>query len=149
MLDIEKLEEMRSKGLINQQEFEAQEKALFNKTMREVDGKKVAKNGIIYILLAWFLGAIGLHNFYAGYVGRGITQLLMTLLSWLFMFIPLLIVAIWVFFELLFVGKGANDLPFRGNRGVILGLKIIAVLWLFLGLYYGEAYFYSEEMIVG
>lgn len=148
MLDIDKLQEMRDKGLISQQDFVEQEKALFNKAMRGAENDRLAKNGIIYIVLAWFLGVTGLHNFYAGYVGRGVAQLLMTLLSWLLMFIPLLIVAVWVFFELLLVNKGANGLTFKGNRGVIIALRMIAVLWLVLGLYYGNAYFYSEEIVM-
>lgn len=40
-----------------------------------------SKNRLAFILLGLFLGYFGVHNFYAGYVGRGIAQLLMTVLS--------------------------------------------------------------------
>lgn len=39
------------------------------------------KSRIVYIILAAFFGAIGVHNFYAGFVGRGVVQLLITVLS--------------------------------------------------------------------
>ena len=39
------------------------------------------KSRISYILLGFFFGTLGIHNFYAGYKGRGIIQLLITLLS--------------------------------------------------------------------
>lgn len=39
-----------------------------------------------FILLGIFLGEFGIHNFYLGYVGRGVAKLLITILSfgWLF-----------------------------------------------------------------
>ena len=39
------------------------------------------KNKWCFILLGIFLGAFGIHNFYTGYVGRGIVKLLVTILS--------------------------------------------------------------------
>ncbi|MGL5405458.1 MAG: NINE protein [Propionibacteriaceae bacterium] len=47
-------------------------------------------------LLGIFLGYFGIHNFYLGRTTRGITQLLLTLLSF-FMLAP--IVAVWAFIE--------------------------------------------------
>lgn len=35
------------------------------------------KSRLTYIIIALFLGAWGIHNFYAGYTGRGIVQLLL------------------------------------------------------------------------
>ncbi len=37
------------------------------------------KNKAAAALLAFFLGALGIHNFYLGYAGRGIAQLVLTL----------------------------------------------------------------------
>ncbi len=34
------------------------------------------KSRLVYILLAVFLGGLGVHNFYAGHVGRAVAQLL-------------------------------------------------------------------------
>lgn len=39
------------------------------------------KNKIVAGLLGLFLGTLGIHNFYLGYAGKGIAQLLMTILS--------------------------------------------------------------------
>ena len=36
---------------------------------------------LVYILLAVFLGGIGIHNFYAGYTERGVAQLLIAVLT--------------------------------------------------------------------
>lgn len=39
------------------------------------------KSRFIYILLAIFLGSLGIHNFYAGRMGSAVAQLLISLLS--------------------------------------------------------------------
>lgn len=39
------------------------------------------KSRLAYILLAIFLGVFGVHNFYAGYTKKAVTQLLITVLS--------------------------------------------------------------------
>lgn len=44
-------------------------------------GTMGTKSRTVYILLAIFLGSFGVHNFYAGYVWRGMSQLLLTLLT--------------------------------------------------------------------
>ena len=41
----------------------------------------MTKSRFAYILLAVFTGIFGIHNFYAGYTGRAIMQLLITVLS--------------------------------------------------------------------
>lgn len=45
-----------------------------------------SKNKWVYILLGLFLGEFGVHNFYAGYIGRGVVKLLITILSFGFLF---------------------------------------------------------------
>lgn len=61
-----------------------------------------AKSRAAFILLGLFLGGFGIHNFYAGYAGKGVAQLLITLLAgWLI--VPLLIVGIWVLVEIIAV----------------------------------------------
>lgn len=62
---------------------------------------------VVYILLGLFLGALGVHNFVAGYHGRGLAQLLITLLTgWLL--IPLLFVTIWVIIEIITTTRDAD-----------------------------------------
>lgn len=56
------------------------------------------KSRTTYILLAIFLGALGIHNFYAGKIGSGLSQILITLLlGW--MIIPLVAVWFWTIVE--------------------------------------------------
>lgn len=64
---------------------------------------------MVYILLGFFLGSFGLHNFYAGYVVRGVVQLLLSifslgLLSW--------ISWIWALVEIAIVSKNARGIQF-------------------------------------
>ena len=67
------------------------------------------KERLVYILLGLFLGNLGIHNFYAGYTGKAVAQLLITVLSlgWLF-----LIVTIWVIVDVCTVREDAQGIPF-------------------------------------
>ena len=86
-----------------------------------------AKNGVVYVILAFFLCVIGLHNFYAGYVKRGLIQLLLTLVSPMFMFVPLLLVSCWGIIEMLFQNKDAKGRTFSGNAGIIWSLRLLGL----------------------
>src|SRR5437868_6756691 len=69
------------------------------------------KSRVAYVLLGVFLGGLGIHNFFAGYIGRGIAQLLITLLAgWLML--PLIAVWIWVIVEVCVVTTDASGTPF-------------------------------------
>jgi TM2 domain-containing membrane protein YozV len=71
----------------------------------------VAKQRIVYIILALFLGGLGIHNFYAGYTGKAISQLLVVLLTgWLLL--PLLVVGIWVLVEICTVDRDSEGVLF-------------------------------------
>ena len=50
-----------------------------NEDINNIDIKYKSKN--IAGVLAIILGAFGAHNFYLGYIGKGITQLLISMLS--------------------------------------------------------------------
>ena len=66
----------------------------------------------IYILLAIFFGGLGVHNFYAGYSGRGLAQLLIFLFTgWLI--IPAVAVGIWVLVEICIITRDAENIPFK------------------------------------
>lgn len=68
-----------------------------------------AKERMAYMILAIFLGCFGVHNFYAGYTGRGAAQLCITILSLgLLCFVP----AIWALIEAFTVMKDAHGIPF-------------------------------------
>lgn len=77
-----------------------------------------AKSWVVTLLLAFFLGTLGVHNFYLGYTNRGVAQLVLTILGWvtavlLIGFIFLLVVGVWVFIDFLMIllrnGKMATD----------------------------------------
>ena len=74
-------------------------------------------NGIIYIILAFFLGCIGIHNFYVGYWKRGLSQLA-------------LFAALWATLEIFFVNRSANGCLLGGNRLVIWILRATSALVL-------------------
>ena len=59
-------------------------------------------------LLAFFLGSLGVHNFYLGYTSRGVIQLVIWLLSLLTVvvvigFLGFMVVGIWAFIEFLLI----------------------------------------------
>jgi TM2 domain-containing membrane protein YozV len=69
-----------------------------------------SKSRVAYILLGLFLGGLGIHNFYAGYAGKGAVQLILNLtLFWTFI-VPIAI-GIWVIVEVCTVDRDA-----QGNR---------------------------------
>ncbi|MBV6492952.1 MAG: hypothetical protein LDLANPLL_00958 [Turneriella sp.] len=88
--------------------------------VKSADGKKELaadndlgpKNRGTFILLGWFLGIFGAHNFYAGYTNRAVAQLLITVIIGWFV-LPLFVVAVWVIVELLTVKQAANGVPFE------------------------------------
>jgi TM2 domain-containing membrane protein YozV len=57
------------------------------------------KNKIVAALLAFFLGGLGIHKFYLGKNGAGLTMLLCTLFGIILLFLPTIIMAIIAFIE--------------------------------------------------
>lgn len=49
----------------------------------------VPRNKILAGLLALFFGTLGIHNFYLGYTGKAIAQLLLTVIGWIVLVGPL------------------------------------------------------------
>lgn len=137
MLDAEKLKQLKNDGHITEEEYIDEKRRLAAQILKR-DDPAHAKNGIIYILLAWFLGTLGIHNFYAGYWGRALVQLTLTVIAPWFLYIPLLITAAWAFGELLFVNKGPHHIPFKGSRKIIVLLRIFAVIVFILVLIYNN-----------
>ncbi len=111
--ELEKLATLRDKKIITDKEFEEQKKALLSRNLKEVeqDTSPDRKSRLAYLLLAWFLGIFGAHNFYAGYKGTATAQLLITLLLF-WLIIPLIAVGIWVLIEMICVTKDAQGRPF-------------------------------------
>lgn len=67
----------------------------------------------VYILLAFFLGGFGVHNFYAGYHKRGVIQLAVSIVGGaLTSGIVNIAVCVWVIYEMCVVKEDAKGVPF-------------------------------------
>ncbi len=77
------------------------------------------KSRTTYQILALLFGGLGIHNFYAGYTGRGIAQLL---LCWTG------ISSIWALIEVFVVSKDAKGVPMRPSELSLILLIMIFVL---------------------
>lgn len=67
------------------------------------------KSRLSFILLGLFLGGFGIHNFYAGYSGKGIAQLLLNLFLFWTIVVPIGI-GIWVIVEVCTVDTDSNGM---------------------------------------
>ena len=65
------------------------------------------KSRLTYILLALFLGSLGIHNFYSGHKKHGIIKLVM-----FFLCVGVLVNPIWSIVEMITVTKDSNDVQF-------------------------------------
>ena len=132
--ELEKLNELKEKGIISEEEFQAQkEKLLNNQNAQEtvvqepIQGQVVSstvettastsapvgtKSKLAAALFAFFLGTFGVHNFYLGYTGKAVAQLLITLLS---CFILSPVSAIWGVVEGVLVLTGEINTDASGN----------------------------------
>ena len=81
------------------------------------------RSRVAYVLLAFFFGWAGIHNFYAGRTGSAVAQLLMSLLS-CGLLVPA--VGIWVIVEMLAVSRDGRGVPMSGN-GVVLAVILLVV----------------------
>ena len=65
------------------------------------------KSKAVAALLAFFLGGFGIHRFYLGKVGSGITMLILSIIGPFLLYIPNIIVIIWgtIDFILILCGK--------------------------------------------
>ncbi len=72
------------------------------------------KSKIVAVLLALFLGCLGIHNFYLGYTRRGIIELITFLAGAIGIFVVigfviLPILGIWVFIEFIMILVGSGS----------------------------------------
>lgn len=67
----------------------------------------VSKSRVTYVLLGLFLGGLGIHNFYAGYSGKGIAQLLLNIFLFWTIIVPFAVM-VWVIIEICTVDTDVN-----------------------------------------
>ena len=67
------------------------------------------KTRVVFVLLGIFLGIFGVHNFYAGYVRKGVAQLCTTLFT---CFYGAIVSWIWAIAEVCIVSKDADGVQF-------------------------------------
>lgn len=130
--NLEKLAKLREKNILSEEEYNNIKTYIVNKHILVLEEKK---SGVAYALLAWFLGVFGAHNFYAGYTKRAIAQLLLTLFSWVLLFIPLFVVQLWALGDLCFVNKDARGNPFVGDKVMVMIIRIAAVTFYIFGFF--------------
>ena len=71
---------------------------------------EIPKSRGVYIVLGFFFGGLGIHNFYAGRIGSGIAQLLITIFTF-WLIIPIFIIWLWVIIELIVVNRDGHGRP--------------------------------------
>lgn len=85
-----------------------------------VNNDSNSKSKVAAGLLAFFFGNFGVHNFYLGYTGKAVAQLLLTLLGipLAFVLIGFFMIAaagIWAFIEAIMIFAGSIDKDAEGN----------------------------------
>jgi len=80
-----------------------------------------SRSRIVTVLLAFLFGVLGIHNFYLGYKGKGITQLLLTTVGSIFIIGPL-ISGFWAFIDLVTCLISSDKTDADGN--VLRGLEL-------------------------
>ena len=75
------------------------------------------KSRIVYVLLGIFLGMYGIHNFFAGYTGKAIGQLIITLIM------------CWLVIPMIAVGSAGNE-ALAG--WLVIPMIAVAAVWIWV-----------------
>lgn len=79
-------------------------KSPLNKESVGAEGK--GKSQLAALLLAIFLGGLGVHDFYLGHIGRGIIKIVLLGLG--FLVVPLIALAAWVLVDIILIAIGTE-----------------------------------------
>lgn len=123
----------KMKNLMSKSDFEFLEKREAAKIVAKNDDRS-PKSGTLYVVLAFCLGTLGIHNFYAGYWKRGFIQALISFSAQYFLYVPLLFTSLWAEMELLFVNRDVKGRLFGGSRKLVWLLRILSVVVLVWGI---------------
>ena len=83
-----------------------------NKTSSNNSG---SKSKIAAGLLGIFLGSLGVHNFYLGYTGKAVGQLLLTLIGWVACGLGPIAAGVWGLVEGIMILTGSINKDAEGN----------------------------------
>ncbi len=109
---MEKINELKEKGIITNEEFIKEKEKILARNSNISQNSNEGKSKILAGLLGVFLGVFGIHNFYLGYTGKAVTQLLITILSIGFLS---WISAIWGLIEGIMILVGEINKDGKGN----------------------------------
>ena len=127
--ELEKLNELKNKGIISQEEFDAQKAKILSSLNQPSAG---GKSQVAYCVLALFLGSWGIHNFYAGRWKRGLTQLILTLSSFLTLFIGNIISILWSTINIFTIHTDGKGKEFQPSPTAKYICGIFSILWVLL-----------------
>ena len=117
---------------------------------RNIVKNNVQKSQLIYVILALFLGAFGVHNFYADRWERGIIQLLITVFTG---FLGLIISSLWAIINIFSIetdGTGRAfipNLPAKYICGVLGILKYLGEI--IFGIFLIMSFFMETKFTFG
>ena len=98
--ELEKLAALKEKGLLTEKEFNEKKKAILAGNTQDEKAKPASeqspKSTTAYVVLAFFLGCFGVHNYYIGRWKQATAQLLLTIFSPFTLFASLLANVIWI-----------------------------------------------------
>ncbi len=127
--ELEKLHNLRKKGIITEEEFNSQKNNLLNK-----------KKQSTFLWLALLLGGVGIHNFYVGQTISGVVKLLLAVLYLAFPLLdPFLFMCLWfwIIIEMCITDKtasGVNLIPAstacKVMAGCFTGVYIVVMLMI-------------------
>ena len=141
--ELETLNNLKEKGIITQEEFEKKKAEILNNQTTTPQGNT---SQLAYVLLAFFLGALGIHNFYAGRWKRGLVQLLLTLLTF---GIGTLITAPWSIINIFTIhtnAKGEEMIPCKVAKYIFGIIGILYWLTIPFIMTVGGIYGYTTAM---
>lgn len=141
--ELETLHNLKEKGIISEEDFEKKKAELLNNQTTPPQGNT---SQLAYVLLAFFLGALGIHNFYAGRWKRGLVQLLLTLLTF---GIGTLITAPWSIINIFTIhtnGKGEEMIPCKTAKYIFGIIGILYWLTIPFIMTVGGIYGYKNAM---
>ena len=160
--EIEKLARLKKKGVITEEEFKQQKEALLSQEIPTEDYS--AKSMTVYLLLAFFLGIYGVHQFYVGRIKRGIFMSVLSVLplilgmalpglagalSFLFLGFWYIIAFIWVFVSICATKTDSSGKLMKPNpvlRTVFIVIEVITFLLGFIVFIIGGLAGYTMAM---